>query len=149
MSPRAERIAVPLRIVVENPLPGVTLKLQRGATGKGELVPPVAARAEALVFECDVSVAGTLADGRPRLLGPFVQGPPDGRFVYLCVGQGAGQRDSPFNGRIKVPLGALTHGLVNSLPPGARLEARIGGRGRNGGPAYATVPLLAPWRAVP
>ncbi len=32
-----------------------------------------------------------MADGRPRLLGPYVQGPPAGRFVYLCVGQYAGQ----------------------------------------------------------
>jgi hypothetical protein len=38
-----------------------------------------------------VTVDGSVADGRPRLLGPYVQGPPAGRFVYLCVGQYAGQ----------------------------------------------------------
>jgi hypothetical protein len=149
MSARAERMTVPLRIVVEDPPAGVTFALQRGATGKAEMVPPVKS-GQVLVFEFEMVAEGSLPDGRPRLLGPFVQGPPAGRFVYLCVGQGAGQLGSPFNGRVKVPLAAVTHGLIDGLTAGQRLGARIVGRGRNGGPVYASVPLLPPgWTAAP
>jgi hypothetical protein len=149
MNAKDERITVQLRIVVEDPPDGVRFALQRGATSKGELLPP-ATSDKVLAFELEVAVEGSLPDGRPRLLGPFVQGPPGGRFVSLCVGQGAGQLGSPFNGRVKVPLGGLTHGLVAGLKPGQRLEARITGRGRNGGPVYASVPLLPPgWSATP
>jgi hypothetical protein len=70
--------------------------------------------------------------------------------VYLCVGQGAGQIASPYSGRVKVPLGGLTVAMIGGLAKGRRLQARIGSRGHNGGPAYATVPLLAPgWEAKP
>jgi ATP-dependent DNA ligase len=36
-----------------------------------------------------------------------------------------------------------------SAPAGRRLEARVAGTGRDGGPACATVKLLAPWRPLP
>ena len=138
-----------LRIVVEDPVPGVTTGLQRGASGKARLVAPVLSEGAALVFDFTVVVDGVLPDGRPRLLGPCVQGPPTGRFVYLCIGQAAGQHDSPWSRRVKVPLGGLDWALVESLPSDGRLTARFNGRGRDGTPACATVPLLAPgWGAA-
>ncbi len=133
-----------LRIVVEDPVPGATTVLQRGASGKAELVAPVVGEGGAQVFDFTVVVDGTLPDGRPRLLGPCVQGPPTGRFVYLCIGQAAGQGDSPWSRRAKVPLAGLDWALVESFPPDGRLTARFNGRGRDGTPACATVPLLAP-----
>jgi len=36
----AERLVLPIRIV-ENPVPGVRIALQRGATARAELIPPV------------------------------------------------------------------------------------------------------------
>jgi hypothetical protein len=144
-----DRLALPLRIVMEHPVPGVAIAIQRGASGKAELVPPAAASAQALVFELDLQVAGALPDGKPRFLGPFVQGPPQARFVYLCVGQAAGQANSPWLRRVKVPLGGLDWAQIEQLAPGARLVARIAGKARDGGPACATVPILPPgWSAL-
>ena len=142
---KSDRIDLPLRIVIDDPLPGVAIALQRGAAAGAELVAPAAGSDS--VFDLTVTADGDLPDGRPRLLGPFVQGPPLARFVYLCVGEAAGQAGSPWRGRVKVPLGDISRDLVETLPPGGRLEGRIPGRGRGGGPALASVPILPPgWR---
>jgi hypothetical protein len=145
---RSGKFELPLRIVVADPFPGVSLALQRGAAGKAELAAPDAASAEAIVFELEITVDGALPDGRPRLLGPCVQGPPAERFVYLCVGAYAGQSTSPWAGRIKVPLSGIDWPAIEALAPGQRLEGRVAGKGKRDGPALATVPILPPgWRA--
>lgn len=141
---RADRFDLPIRIVVDDPIAGLALAQQRGQSAKAALIPPVSRSAEGVAFDLEVTVAGALADGRPRLLGPNVQGPPEARFVYLCVGRYAGQADSPWAGRVKVPLGDLTSEKIEALPPGGRLTARIPGRSPRGGPALATVRLLPP-----
>jgi len=138
------RFQLPLRVVVDHPVPGFAMALQRGATAKAELAPPVAVSADAVIFDFTVTVGGALADGRPRLLGPCVQGPPDARFVYLCIARTAGP---PWNGRVKVPLKDLTWAAIQTLKPGERLKAHYNGIGRNGLPACATVPLTRIWTA--
>ncbi len=141
---RGGRFELPLRIVIDDLLPGLAVALQRGAAGKAELVSSGTGG-----FDLEIIVDGALRDGRPRLLGPCVQGPPDGRFVYLCVGQMAGDTASPWSGRLKVPLGDLTWELIEAAGPGATLEGHVPGRGRNGGPALASVPILPPgWRVA-
>jgi hypothetical protein len=132
---RTERRDLPIRIVVEEPVPGLAMALQRG---KAEHVPPARVSATAVVFDLAVTVEGALPDGRPRLLGPFVQGPPAARFVYLAVGRYAGQADSPWGGRVKVPLTGLGWSEIEALGPGARLVARIAGTSPRGGPALAS-----------
>jgi hypothetical protein len=139
---RTERFDLPLRIVVEEPVRGLTLALQRGQAGKAALLPPASTSTAATAFELEVTVDGSLPDGRPRLLGPFVQGPPDARFVYLAVGKRAGQAASPWDGRVKVPLGGLGWDQIEELPPKGRLVARIAGQSPKGGPALASVRLL-------
>ena len=86
-----ERFELPIRIVVEDPVPGLAMVLQRGHGERIEGVPPASRSAEAVTFDLEVTVEGRLKDGRPRLLGAVVQGPPDARFVYLIVGRYAGQ----------------------------------------------------------
>jgi hypothetical protein len=139
-----ERFELPIRIVVEDPIPSLALALQRGQAGKAELEPPASRSADVVVFDLEVTVAGRLPDGRPRLLGPCVQGPPQARFVYLGVGLYAGQPDAQWNGRVKVPLGDLAWDQIEALAPGQRLTARIPGRSPKGGPALAGLRLLAP-----
>jgi len=140
----AERSVLPLRIVVEQPLPGVALALQRGASGKATLVGPAHGSTDALVFELDVTLDGSTAAGGPRLLGPFVQGPPTARFVYLTIGASAGQIGSPWQRRAKVPLGAIDWQAIEALAPDERLTAHFNGTARDGSPACATVPILPP-----
>lgn len=140
----ADKSALPLRIVIDDPIPGVAIALQRGSGNNFGLIGPVGATAAVLVFELDIIVDGNTAEGGPRLLGPFVQGPPSARFVYLNIGTMAGQIDSPWQRRAKVPLGGITRRAIDALAPGQRLTAHIASRDRHGAPACATVPVPAP-----
>ena len=140
---QSEKRELSLRIVV-TPLPPCAMRMQRG---KSELIAPVETSADALVFDFEVTLAGQNADGSPRLLGPCVQGPATGRFVYLTSGRYAGDPGSEWNRRAKVPLTGLTWALLDALPADGRLTARIDGRARDGGPAVASVKLPEPgWR---
>ena len=144
---RPDRFELPLRIVVVDPVPGLAIGMQRGQAGKAVLVPPTSRSSEAVIFEFAVTVDGCLPGGTPRLLGPFVQGPPIARFVYLPVGRHAGQTDSEWGGRVKVPLSGLGLEQIEALALGERLAARITGRSPKGGPALASMRLLPPgWR---
>jgi hypothetical protein len=139
--------ALTLRLVVRNPVPGVTLGVQRG---RDALLPPVVTAADAVTFEFLVEVAMG-ADGGVTLRGREVQGPPAGRFVYVNAGTYAGQAGTPVGRRAKVPLTALGADLVAAALArnGAVLVAEIAGRARDGGPAAATQPLLGEgWRLV-
>lgn len=143
---RDAQMRVPLRIVVVSPPPGVWFSLQpepgvfeqRRLSGDGDLA-----------FELEVRVGESSASTAPRLLGAHVKGPPEKRFVYIGVGKHAGDASSCWDRRIKLPLGEITRELVKAVRPGYVLETRIAGTARDGGPACATVPLLAPgweWR---
>ncbi|MFL6264281.1 MAG: DUF5990 family protein [Thermoanaerobaculia bacterium] len=136
---------LPFRITVVSLPPGVTFRLQRG---KDDLVPPAHAMNEYLSFDFTLRVS-TGKDGRPNFLGPFAQGPPTGRFVYVNSGTLAGQADSCWTRRAKVPLTGIGWKLIEQALAGTDtiLEAHIEGKARDGGPACATVPLLdGGWR---
>jgi hypothetical protein len=125
---------VALRIVVENP--PVRFAVQRG---KDELLEAASANAKQQIFEFDVRVRDDRADGTPNFLGPFAQGPVGGRFVYVNSGAMAGEPDSSWQRRAKVPLDGITWSMIKKRKV---IEARIAGTARDGGPACATVPLL-------
>jgi len=135
-----------LRIIVVGPPPGVRLQLQ---CGRHELQPPTRQSQAATTFDFEVRV-GTRAGSQPNFLGAFAQGPPAGRFVYINSGTAAGQADSEWTRRAKVPLTGITWALIERARlAGSVLEAEIAGTGRDGGPACATVPLLSGgWRLV-
>ncbi len=139
---RTERFELPLRIVVDTPVPGFAMALQSGATAKAAFIPPVMTSADAWVFDFTATVEGSLPDGRPRLLGPCVQGPPVERFVYLCIHRLAAPS---WSGRAKVPLKAVGWAAIEALKPEQRLCAHYNGAGRGGLPACATVPLTRAW----
>jgi len=132
---------LPLRITVAHPPYGVTFRVQRG---RDELLPPAQVSEETLSFDLSVRV-DLSQDGRPNFLGEFAQGLPQARFVYVNSGTRAGQMDSCWDRRAKVSLMGITSAQIASvLASGDRvLEGRIGGTACDGGPACATVPLLA------
>jgi hypothetical protein len=70
------------------------------------------------------------------LAGSFVQRPCGRRFVYLDIGTYAGQADSHWSRRRKIPISGITAKMIAA---GGVLEARVPGTGRDGGPACATV----------
>ena len=134
-----------LRIVVVRPPAGVLFQLQRGTC---DLEPPERRTETAITFEFVVRI-GTRPDGTPNFLGPSAQGPPTARFVYVNSGTLAGQPDSCWTRRAKVPLGGITWQMIEEArrAEGA-IEAQIDGTGRDGGPACAPVALRTPWRVV-
>jgi len=140
MKPASE-FELPLRITLIAPPAGVQFCLQRGSD---ELIGEVESTGADLSFDLSVRVDGKLADGSPRFLGPFTQGPPTSRFVYIRCGTSAGQWGSPWTRRAKIPLTGITWPLIRK---GTRLEARYAGTAKDGGPSCATVPLLdGGWR---
>ncbi|HEX6747270.1 MAG TPA: DUF5990 family protein [Longimicrobium sp.] len=144
MSKEMER-ELPLRIVVLRPPPGVTFAVQRGRDG---LLPPACVSGDEIAFELTVRAAPR-GDGTVNLLGPFAQGSPSDRFIYVSSGTSAGQAGSCWTRRAKVKTAGITPALVEEAlaTPGAVLEARIAGTARDGGPCCATVPLLdGGWR---
>lgn len=139
---------VPIRIRVLGPPRDVRFGVQRGRT---EIVAPTEVTSDEIWFDLSLRVGDGRADGLPNFLGPFAQGPPAGRFVYVNSGTLAGQRDSCWTRRAKVHLAGITSAMVEEVLSGAAdvLEARIVGTGRDGGPACATVPLVdGGWRAA-
>ena len=48
---RPERFVLPIRIVVVDPVPGLSIALQRGQAAKAELIPPASQSAEAMAFD--------------------------------------------------------------------------------------------------
>jgi len=140
---------VPFRIVVLEPVPGVVLMLQRG---RCDLVAPVHRSAAAVFFEFELRLGPPSGSSQLRWLGDFAQGTPTDRFVYVNAGIRAGQTGTPWDRRAKIKLAGITRRQVDQAlaTPGLRLEARIQGAGRDGGPCCATVPLLdGGWRVGP
>ena len=130
---------VRLRVIVDDPVPGVDLRLQRG---KDELVEATRESAKHVTFDFTARVGTPLPTGAPNFLGPFTQGPPAVRFVYIRVGRSAGQANTPFDRRAKIPLGGIgTDLLAKALKSDAVLEVHIPGRGKDGTPTCATVKL--------
>ena len=94
-----------------------------------------------LSFEFTVTVKDNRDDGLPNFLGPLTQGPATGRFIYIDIGKLAGQSDSCWERRIKVPLGSITWEMIEKVSSDSKLvlEAHLPGTGKDGGPSCATV----------
>lgn len=129
-----------LRIVVIDPPVGVRFAMQ---CGRDELVPPTKSESGSLLFDFDLRIGKPLADGRPNFLGSFAQGTPSARFVYINSGTSAGQAGSCWTRRAKIMLAGIDQILlVRALRSDGRLEARMRGTGKDGGPTCASVQLL-------
>lgn len=139
---------LPLRIIVEQPIAGVALRLQRG---KDALDPPSTSTATGVTFDFSVRLGKSRSDGSLTFLGPYTQGPPASRFVYVNAGRRAGQATTQWDRRAKVPLAGITEKHVRAVTatPGKRLAVTFPGRGSDGGPVCATVRLPADaWRVI-
>ncbi len=131
-----------------DPPAGVQFRMQRGRDGLEE---PSRATADRISFDFVVRLGAPLPSGLPNFLGEFAQGKPADRFVYVNSGRSAGQQDSCWDRRAKVKLAGIGSQLLQQAreAPGATLEAKIAGTAGDGGPACATVPLLAQgWRLM-
>ena len=88
-------------------------------------------------------------DSTLNFLGPFVQGPPAERFIYIDIGTYAGQTETPWSRRLKVPLRGITSDMIDRVLADAQslLEIRVPGTGKDGSPTCATVKPFPGWRS--
>lgn len=138
-----------LRITLEEPPRGVDFGLQLGkGTDYQTIQKQQHMKDKDLSFTGSVTVKDNRADGSPNFLGPLAQGPPTQRFIYVDVGQCAGQTGTCWSRRIKVPLGGIGWDTIKKATnkSGLVLEARLPGTGRDGGPTCGTV--RSEWKLI-
>ena len=137
---------ITLRIVLEKPPAAVDFGVQEGHGNDYVTFQKQRSKDQNLKFEFVVRVKEG-KDGQPNFLGPFSQGPANARFVYLDIGTYAGQKDTPWSRRLKIPLTGITWELIEkaaaSLQP---IEARVPGTGGDGGPTCGTVKRFDGWK---
>jgi hypothetical protein len=133
-----------LRIIIEQPPPGIVYGLQRGSGRVYDTEMKQISNGGDLAFELAVPVKVD-KEGRPHLSGPFIQGPPSARFFYVDMGSYAGQNDALHNGRLKIPLPFLTD-QWSERGDGDILTARVPGtNSKTGNPTMATVAPIGGW----
>jgi hypothetical protein len=132
-----------LRIIIEQPPAGVDYGLQKGSGSIYETVQTQRSQGKDLVFEFQPSIREGVSDSMAALGGPFVQGPRRQRFVYVDIGACAGQTDSCWSRRLKIPLDGIPPKFIAA---GGVLEGRVAGTGRDGGPSCATVKDFDGWK---
>ena len=137
---------ITLRIVVESPPEGVAFGLQKGSGNNYETVQRQQSMSEDLSFEFTTRLKRE-KDVPPNFLGSFVQGPKKDRFVYIDIGTYAGQADTIWSRRLKVPLKGITWEMIHQITgdPSLTLETFVPGTGKDGGPNCGTVKPFDGW----
>lgn len=136
---RPPQTEIRMRLVVEHPVAGVVHSLQ------GKDNQPVDAKVSktgaALAFEFPIRIAAG-----PKFYGEQVRREgPERRFVYVAVGQQAGDKASYWSRRMKIDIHDIPQALLDEAAKGKVLEGIIEGTGMDGTPACATVPCRS-WR---
>ena len=131
---RAEQTEIRLRVVIEQPVAGVLHSLQ--SKDNRPLDPKRSMAGEPLAFDFPIRIAPG-----PKFFGDQVRREgPERRFVYICVGQFAGDRSSPWSRRMKIDIHDIKQDLLDrAAADGGALEISVNGTGRDGTPACATV----------
>ncbi|WP_394345764.1 DUF5990 family protein [Flaviaesturariibacter aridisoli] len=137
MSVTSDR-TVSLQIIIKKPKAGICYGLQKGSGSTCVTEQAQMSGDSDLTFELVMPVKADRA-GRFVFSGPFAQGSPEERFVYIGMGSYAGQKDSTINGRLKIPLPELSGNLLVYMERGSVLAACVPGTDpKTGQPKMAT-----------
>lgn len=125
-----------MRIVIERPVVGVMHSLQD--KDGHPLDPRRSAAGEPLAFDFAIRVAAG-----PKFFGDQVRREgPQRRFVYVRVGELAGDPASPWSRRMKLDIHDIEPDLLDrAVAEGGTIELAVDGTGKDGTPACATVPV--------
>lgn len=142
---------IKLSIVLVQPPAGVDFGLQKGSGSNYETVQKQRSTSRDLYFEFTVTIKRNIDPADPDFKGPYVQGPSQARFIYIDIGMYAGQKDSVWSRRLKIPLQGISYSMVDRViaDPKLHLETRVPGTGKDGGPNCATVKPFDGWHIVP
>ena len=137
---------ISLKIILENPPAGVVFGIQKGSGNNYETIQKQKSDAAILHFNFTITVKWN-KDGSPNFLGAIVQCPPGERFIYIDIGTAAGDINSVWSRRLKIPLKGITIEMINKLLTGSAmiLETKVPGTGKDGGPNCATVKPFSGW----
>ncbi len=129
-----DQVAVRMLIVIENPVPGVLHSLQSKAGHP--LDPKLSASGEKLTFEFPVRIAPG-----PKFFGDQVRREgPTRRFVYIRIGQSAGDPASPWSRRMKIDVHDIEPALLDrAIKSAGVIQLTVDGTGKDGTPACATI----------
>lgn len=137
---------ITFQIILIKPTPGVVFGLQKGAGSNYETVQKQIPASNDLSFTFTVKLkADRSKDQLPKFSGSFVQGPADNKFVYIDIGTYAGQADTIWARRLKIPLTGITWKDIDSLSGNSILQTTVPGTGKDGGPNCATVKPFGGW----
>lgn len=131
---RENQVEIRMRIVIDQPVAGVLHSLQ--AKDGHPLDPKSSGAGEPLRFDFPVRIAPG-----PKFFGDQVRREgPDRRFVYIRVGQAAGDPASPWTRRMKIDIHDVGQDLLDrAMEDGGVVEISVVGTGKDGTPACATV----------
>ena len=141
---------LPIRIILEGPPTGVDFGVQKGKGNQYETIQKQRSNNNDLSFEFKILVK----EGQtslPDFTGPYVQGPLNERFIYIDIGTYAGQIDSVWGRRLKIPLRDISPETIKLLLTDSSviLETKVPGTGKDGGPNCATVKPFSGWHLIP
>jgi hypothetical protein len=138
---------ITLQVILNATPVGVDFGLQKGSGSLYETVQRQRGNGNSIQMECDIRIKKD-QNGHIDFSGPFVQGPPGVRFIYIDIGIAAGQHDSEWSRRLKIPLSGYLHtgGEPSNLPPGSIFQCTINAIGKDGGPACGSVKNFDGWK---
>lgn len=131
---RAEQTEIRMRIVIERPVVGVVHSLQAGQDQV--LDPRRSSGGEPLAFDFPVRVGPG-----PKFFGDQVRREgPERRFVYIRIGQLAGDSASPWSRRMKIDMHDISQDMLDrAVSEGRIIETVVDGTAPDGTPACATI----------
>ena len=130
-----------LRVILATPPSGVDFGIQKGRGNTYETLNKQRSNGGDLAFEYTVGLKERKDPAMPDFTGPLVHGPVGERFLYINIGTSAGQMDSCWNRRLKIPLRDITWKMA-AQP----LQTHVPGTAKDGGPNCATVKPFHGWK---
>ena len=141
-------IEITFRLILHQPARGVDYGLQSGSGTKYQTVQCQRSSGGNMQFSFGLKVKGDpQKDLSPKFSGSFMQGPAGARFIYVDIGTYAGQTDSEWSRRMKIPLSGIGWAAIEKISANQDLllEAVVPGKGADGTPNCATVKPMAGW----
>jgi hypothetical protein len=138
-------MSITIKIILVEPPAGVDFAIQMGKGHVYSLAQKQRSKGSDLNFDCMVEVKKN-SKGETVFRGDVVQGPSSAQFMYINIGTSAGQMDSVWTRRLKIPLTGITTELIDQIDEDSYLETHVPGKGKDGTPNCASVKNFEGWK---
>jgi hypothetical protein len=136
---------ITFRVILQTP-PAGDYGIQKGSGNNYETIQKQRSTGKDLQFEFPVIIKPG-KDNTPDFSGAIAQGKPGERFIYIDIGTYAGQQDSVWGRRLKIPLTGIAVTDIKKILAGTNLHlvSKVQGIGKDGGPNCGTVKPFNGW----